>query len=372
VPEKDIAVSILLPSLRGGGAERVMLNIGKGLSEDSCKIEYVLVKATGSFLKQVPTECRVIDLGARKALTALPSLIRYLKSQKPTVVLSSLPHINLTAIFAVLIARTNTKVVLIEHNTLSQSMAHSSRKVDRLLPYLMRIFYRFSDHIVAVSNGVAVDLEQMLRLPKGRLSVIYNPVITPDLLEKSNRPIAHPWYQKRRTPVILAIGRLTQAKCFDLLLRSFQKARLQEDANLIILGEGPDRKALEALTNKLNLRDHVQLPGFVDNPYQYIKNSNLFVLSSLWEGLPTVLIEALYLGVPIISTDCPSGPKEILKNGRWGTLIPMKDADALTTAIVFALRNRHDTPPKDSWAPFTQAYAISCYQKLLRQVTEPK
>ncbi len=372
MPRQNLHIAILLPSLRGGGAERVMLNVGKQLAVENYQIDFVLVKATGRFLDQIPSGINLVDLEARRTVTALPALIRYLRSQKPTVVLSSLPHINLAAIVANLLTRTQTKVVVIEHNTLSQSINHSSQQTARFLPILMRLFYRFANQIVAVSNGVAVDLEQMLKLPKSRLSVIYNPVITPDLLEKANRPIAHPWYQQRRTPVILAIGRLTQAKCFDLLLRSFQKARLQEDANLIILGEGPDRKALEALTDKLNLRDHVQLPGFVDNPYQYIKNSNLFVLSSLWEGLPTVLIEALYLGVPIISTDCPSGPKEILKNGRWGTLIPMKDADALTAAIVFALRNRHDTPPKDSWAPFTQAYAISCYQKLLHQVTQSR
>jgi len=372
MPRHKPHVAIFLPSLRGGGAERVMLTVGKQLSEENYQIDFVLVKATGRFLDQIPSGINLVDLNARRVLTALPALIRYLRSQRPAILLSSLPHINLAAIIASQLARTRTKVVVIEHNTLSQSINYSSQKTARFLPILMRFFYRFANQIVAVSNGVAVDLEQMLKLPKSRLSVIYNPVITPDLLGKANRPITHPWYQEHNTPVILAIGRLTQAKCFDLLLRSFQKARLQEDANLIILGEGPDRKALEALTDKLNLRDHVQLPGFVDNPYQYIKNSNLFVLSSLWEGLPTVLIEALYLGVPIISTDCPSGPKEILKNGRWGTLIPMKDADALTTAIVFALRNRHDTPPKDSWAPFTQAYAISCYQKLLRQVTEPK
>ena len=365
-------IAILLPSMRGGGAERVMLNIGRALTTKGYRIDLVLLEAKGPFLKDLPAEINLVDLGVRRALFALPALRRYLTSAQPLVLISSLPHINIIGILGTLITRKRTKIIAVEHNTLSQLIVHSPNFGDRLLPIAMSLTYRFADHLVAVSEGVSADLQRLLRLPETSISVIYNPVITPEIEAKSNLEVSHPWLKVRDVPVVVAIGRLTKAKCFSLLLTAFQRSRLKEDAKLLILGDGPDRSTLETSIDRLGLREHVQLLGFVANPYRYIKNSDLFVLSSLWEGLPTVLIEALYLGTPIVSTDCPSGPREILQEGKFGTLVPVNDIDSLSEAIVTSLRRRHSAPSRAGWIRFTEDFALSRYQYLLNEMIKTK
>ena len=172
----------------------------------------------------------------------------------------------------------------------------------------MKHFYPWADYIIGNSQGVADDLSQVTGLPRQRIKILYNPVVTPEVREKALALLDHPWFEPGQPPVVLAVGRLTKQKDFPSLIRAFAQVLPKRPARLLILGEGVDRPMLEELVEQLGLQDHVSIPGFVENPYAYMSRASLYVLSSRWEGLPTVLIEALYCGLPIVATDCPSGP----------------------------------------------------------------
>jgi glycosyltransferase involved in cell wall biosynthesis len=238
---------------------------------------------------------------------------------------------------------------------------------------MMRLLYPLADRIVAVSTGVADDLSEIIGIPRPRIEVIYNPVVTPEVLALSQESIEHPWFQPGQPPVILGIGRLTKAKGFSALIHAFSAIRKNKlPARLIILGEGDERSKLEQLILQLSIETEVLLPGFHQNPYFFLRNSSVFVLSSLWEGLPTVLIEALACGTPIVSTDCPSGPCEILENGKWGTLVPVANENALVTAIQNTLTTPQRPTPEIAWARFRQEEVTLKYLRLVGSINYGK
>jgi glycosyltransferase involved in cell wall biosynthesis len=231
------------------------------------------------------------------------------------------------------------------------------------VPHLVKRFYPWSDYIIGNSSGVANDLVQVIGLPSDRIRVLYNPVITPKVREKARAPVNHPWFESG-DPILLAVGRFTKQKDFPTLIRSFAKVHRNRQARLFILGEGPNRPELEALVRQLGLEAEVAMPGFVENPYGYMSKASVFVLSSRWEGLPTVLIEAMYAGAPVVATDCPSGPREILKDGAYGKLVPVGDADALAKAILSTLASKKQAPPAESWQPFELETIVNQYLDL--------
>jgi glycosyltransferase involved in cell wall biosynthesis len=215
--------------------------------------------------------------------------------------------------------------------------------------------------VAGVSEGVVADLKALVpRVPNTKFKVIYNPVVTAEMIEKGNEPIDHPWFELG-IPVFVAAGRLRPQKDFPILIEAFHRVRQSRDARLIILGEGPDRGDLEALVARLDLGDSVALHGFTDNPYAFFSRAAAFVLSSRWEGLPTVLIEALSCGAPIIATDCPSGPREILADGRYGRLVPVGDAESLSGAICAAIDGDLARPPDASWMPYELDAVVDRY-----------
>jgi glycosyltransferase involved in cell wall biosynthesis len=256
-------------------------------------------------------------------------------------------------------------VLINEQNTISISARKSVRRRERMVPRLAKRFYPWADHVTGNSRGVADDLSQVTGLPRERIKVLYNPVVTPEVREKARAPLNHPWFEAGQRPVVLAVGRLTKQKDFPTLIRAFAQVRQTQPARLLILGEGPDRSALEALVNQLDLGDDVAMPGFVENPYAYMRRASLYVLPSRWEGLPTVLIEALYCGPPVIATDCPSGPREILADGKHGLLVPVGDVIALTQAIESGLAGRTPHPTDESWHPYSLEVIVDQYTKLL-------
>jgi glycosyltransferase involved in cell wall biosynthesis len=223
------------------------------------------------------------------------------------------------------------------------------------------------ESLVAVSEGAAADLAQTLRLPRNIVKVIYNPIISPEMFEKAKESFDHPWFAPRQPPVLLGIGRLVPEKDFRTLVLAFEKVRRHMPCRLMILGEGKDLMALRGIVNSAGLSDDVAFPGFVENPYKYMARSSLFVLSSLREGLPTVLIEALALGVPVVSTDCESGPREILEGGRYGQLVKPGDADALAAAIREALLNKQ--PSFNRTERFERKSISEQYLSLINQVS---
>jgi glycosyltransferase involved in cell wall biosynthesis len=198
--------------------------------------------------------------------------------------------------------------------------------------------------------------------------VIHNPVVTPELFRQVREPVDHPWFAAGMPPVVLAVGRLTWEKDFPTLIRAFAAVRRQRDARLLILGEGPERDALAALVAQLGLERDVQLPGWARNPHAFMARAGVFVLSSVSEGLPTVLIEALAAAVPVVATDCVSGPREILQDGRLGPLVPPGDPDALATAIHRQLAEPRPAEAQDGWHSFSIDVATEGYLRLLSDV----
>jgi glycosyltransferase involved in cell wall biosynthesis len=359
------SLAIFLTYLRGGGVERVIINLARGFVEQGLSVDLVLVREEGDFLSLVPPEVRVVNLEGKRLISSLPALVRYLKENKPVAMLSAMQDINLVALWSRRLAGVPTRVVVSVHNTVSRESQNSTQLKRRIAPYLARKFYPWADAIVTVSQGSADDLVN-LGLSSKRIQVIYNPVVTPELFEKAKEPIDHPWFEPGSPPVILGVGRLEKQKDFPTLIRAFAQVHKQRPARLMILGEGKDRPDLEALVQELGLEDDVALPGFVANPFAYMASSAVFVLSSLYEGLPTVLIEAIAVGTRVVSTDCPSGPTEILENGRYGKLVAVGDIKGMAEAIVSTLENPPDSESLQlKAAEFSLEKAVAKYRQVL-------
>lgn len=356
-------VALFVPSLGGGGAERVMVNLARGLAESGLAVDLVLASAEGPLVCLVPPEVRIVDLQASRVLASLPSLVRYLRSERPQVLLSALDHANVVAICAKGLARVPTRVVVSVHTTLSEAFSDTRNLRGRLVGYFVPRIYPLADAAVAVSQGVAEDLICTMGIRQAKVRVIHNPVVTPELFARASEPLDHPWFAPENPPVVLGVGNLRAAKDFATLIRGFALLRKKCPARLMILGEGQERPKLEALARDLGIEKHVALPGFARNPYNYMKHASVFVLSSRREGLPTVLIEAMALGTPVVSTDCRSGPREILEGGKWGTLVPCGDPEELAKAILATPKK-----PVSTFArlePFTLEHATAQYLELL-------
>jgi glycosyltransferase involved in cell wall biosynthesis len=358
-------IAFFLPSVRGGGAQRVIVNLVQGITERGLPVDVVLAIAEGVFLDQLPPAVRVVDLHAGRLIRSLGPLTGYLRRERPRVLVSSMSHANLIALWAARLARRNTPVVATVHNTMSEFAREQGALAGGFSNQLLRWFYPWAASIVAVSRGAADDLSRTTGLPRDRVEVVYNPVITPAIMTLARQAADHPWLAPAQPPVVLGVGRLTKQKDFQTLIRAFAGVRLHRAVRLIILGEGEDRAALEALADELGVAGDVALPGFRENAPAYMAGSALFVLSSAWEGLPTVLIEALAAGTRVVSTDCPSGPREILQEGRLGALVPVGDPAALTRAMLDALDRPAGPAPPEALAPFTRDAAVDHYLRLI-------
>jgi glycosyltransferase involved in cell wall biosynthesis len=358
-------IAFFLPSVRGGGAQRVVVNLVQAIAERGLPVDLVLAVAQGVFLDQLPPAVRLIDLRARRLAGSMIPLTRYLRRERPRVLVSSMSHANLIALWAARLAGRGTPVIVTVHTTLSHSVLQGGRLSDRLWLRLVRTFYPWAAGVVAVSSGVADALARTSGVPRERVEVVYNPVITPVLAAVGRQTPDHPWFAPGQPPVILGVGRLTAAKDFPTLIRAFAEVRRRRPGRLMILGEGEERPALMALVNELGLADEAALPGFVDAAPAYMAGAAVFVLSSAWEGLPTVLIEALALGTRVVSTDCPSGPREILQEGRLGVLVPVGDPAALAHAIIDVLDRPAAAVPLEALRPFTKEAAVDHYLRLI-------
>jgi len=362
-------IAIYLPSLRGGGAERVIVTIANGFVQRDCRVDLVVASAEGSFLKHVDPAVRIVDLRAKKILRSFPALLHYLRRERPDSMLAALNHANVVAILARALAKVPTRLVVSEHSTPSMEAVSNTGLRARVVHRLMRWLYPRADGIVAVSEGVADDLARYANLPRNQIDVIYNPFDIARIQMLAREPLDHPWFASGQPPIVLGVGRLTEAKDFPTLLRSFAIIkRTQRPMRLMILGEGELRGELEVLAQSLGLTaDEFSMPGFVTNPFAYYSRCGLFVLSSRWEGLPSVLIEAMIAGSQVVATDCPSGPREILENGLWGELVPVGDFDALSAAIIKCMDPENIIDTSHRVCEFEGRKIIESYLKILRR-----
>ncbi len=330
-------IALFFPSLESGGVQRFMLTLSQGLMDRGEAVDLVLVEAKGAMLAQAPEGARVVDLHARRALQAIGPLAAYLRREKPAALLSAQTHVNAAAVAAAKFARSQTRIVVSERNHLSASVDNAQSPGDRLRPLLIRLFYPGAAGVAAVSEGVAADMVKRAGIAAERVRVIYNPVDLERVALLAGAPCPHAWLEAGEPPALVAVGRLSPQKDYPTLLRAFAQVRKQRPARLIIVGEGPQREALAALAAALGIERDTALAGYRDNPFAWTARAGAFVLSSRWEGFPNALVEALACGAPVVSTNCPSGPAEILENGRYGKLTPVGDADALAEAICATL-----------------------------------
>ena len=357
-------LAFFLPGLYDGGAERIMLNLAEGIAARGYPIDLVLARAEGPFMDAIPASVRLVDLKAARVISSTPALVRYLQRERPRALLSIL-YANIIAVWARRFAGIPQRVILGEHNTLSSVVKGEKDARWNLYPTLAKWFYPWADGIIAVSGGVADDLAQTTKIARERIHVIYNPIVTQELFDKSKVVPDDPWFRSGEAPVLLAVGRLTEQKAFDVLIRAFARVKQHHRVRLMILGEGEERPALQALVKEYGLEKDISMPGFVPNPYSYMAHAAAFILSSRWEGLPTVVVEAMAVGVPIISTDCPSGPREILQDGKYGKLVPVDDPIALADMISTCLTSNFLRPPRESWTPYELECVVDQYIEML-------
>lgn len=358
-------LSIFMPSLRDGGAERSMLSLAEGIAGRGYAVDLVLAQTEGPYMAEIPASLRVVDLRASRVLSSLGKLARYLRRERPEAMLSVMNHANIVALWARRLGGVSTRIVVSERNNLSAGIRHKSSWQRSLLRRLITRYYPWADGIVAVSEGVGDDLAQAANIPRERIEVIYNPIMRPTLRKKMHAAIDHPWFGSDGPPVLLAAGRFCRQKDFPTLIRAFAQVRRTRSARLVILGRGVELPAMKILIGQLGLQQEVSLPGFVSNPYPYMARAAMFVLSSKFEGLPGVLIEAICCGARVVSTDCPSGPREILRDGKYGSLVPVGNVNALAEAIEATLEGNTPAPTAASWQPFELETVVDQYLSAL-------
>ena len=359
-------VAILLPNLAGGGAERISANLANSLAMRGYDVDMVLLSATGPYLQLLRPDVRVINLQVSRMRSALLPLVRYLHKNRPNAMLACMWPLTVFAVVSQRIARVATKIVVAEHITWSIEQSRYCIWQRLLIRTSMRLLFPGAKAIVTVSNGARDDFAKFSGIERSSISMIYNPVVHP-LRTQSEEVVVSILPEWKSTPFrVLTVGNLKEQKNHELLLRAFAIVLKKLDAHLLILGEGPLRPKLEILINELGIKDNVSMPGFVGDPTAHYQTANLFALSSDWEGLPTVLIEALACGTPVVSTDCPSGPREILCDGQFGRLVPVGDVAALAEAMTESLASSHDCSLLKARAlHFSVDRAVDQYEALL-------
>lgn len=331
-PPVPARVALFLPTFEGGGAERAFINLARGFRDLGVRTDFVVANADGPYRDEVPEGVSLVDLQARRFVLSLPALVRYLRQTRPDRLYSALEEANVFALLARRLAGGPTLVFPSIRNTLSQEKGNEPLR-SLVIRRLARRLYPGADGIVAVSKGAAEDAAATLGLAAERISVISNPTVTPDLGALAAAPLDDPWFGDGEPPVVLGCGRLVPQKDFSTLLAAFAILRARRSARLVILGEGPLRDDLGRQAEALGVAGDVSFPGFDANPFRYMARAGVFALSSKHEGSPNVLVQALACGVPVVATDCPSGPSEILPGVPHGRLVPVGDPAALAAAM---------------------------------------
>jgi glycosyltransferase involved in cell wall biosynthesis len=330
-------VALYTPNLHGGGAQRVIVNLANAFSDLTIETDLVVANYSGPYRRNIGTNVNVKKLNSTRAFTSLPGLIEYLRRVEPSVLVSTLMYANVLAAAAHFLSGSKSKLVLRETNSISGSYTQDITFKDRLVFSAAYGAYRCADRVIALVESLSSEIQQVFGLSENKVQTIHNPVDLNRISKLQNEPVRD---LKTEKQVLLGVGRLSRQKDFSTLLRAFARIHQRNTGmHLVILGEGEERPNLEALAKDLGINENVSLPGFVDNPFAYMSAADLFVLSSRSEGCPNVLIEAMACGTPVVSTDCPTGPDEILEGGKWGPLVPVGDDEALANAIMSTLED---------------------------------
>ncbi|MCO5132678.1 MAG: glycosyltransferase [Xanthobacteraceae bacterium] len=330
-------VALFLPTLYSGGAERVQINLAEYFLAQGLTVDFVVCKYYGSLKDKVPSGARLVSLDASRVMFSLPAYLRYLRAARPAVVLSSVENANIIACFGKMVSSHRHRLLVRLDNSLTEPGSLPMRIRRLFWTTVTAATFHAADEFVAVSDGLKRQLARLPGVGSKPIHRIYNPIIHEGFdAHAGERPVL-PSSIGPGERFVLAVGRLHEQKGYKTLLPAFARAVRRQPAHLVILGEGDDRAELEALAASLGIASHVHFLGYAANPLAYMRHAAVFVLSSVAEGFGNVLVEALACGAPVVSTDCPHGPGEILAQGRYGTLVPTGDADALGDAIAATL-----------------------------------
>jgi glycosyltransferase involved in cell wall biosynthesis len=336
---KKIKILFIIDLIGEGGAQRVVTNILKFIDLSIFKVELAVFNMVGNYINSLPDNIIFHNMNIRRSRYSMISLSRVIKKVKPQIVFSTLPAIDSAVYIAVKLSACSTKIVFRSPNFLSTYLFE--------LPVYTRLFsllaYRYADKIISSTEEMRIDMYNNFNLPLSKIKVIQNPIDIKMIEKKSIEPINNTLFQMKsleKYPIIMTMGRLSKQKGFPYLLRAFKIVREKIKSRLVVLGEGELKNELENLAKNLNISNDVSFIGFKSNPYKYLSRANLFVLSSLWEGFPNSLVEAMVCGTPVISTNCSSGPKEIITSGVNGLLVPTENTEELAKAILEVLTNK--------------------------------
>ena len=333
--------SIAFYGFRGGkgGIGHVMLNLMNEMSNYGLDVSILLNNPHIPELDHLDPRIEQIKLGDVSSFKRVVSLARYINDKNPDVILCNREPANRTAVLAKKISNKDVKLAF----RVGMPMQQALRRRNFLKRWLRQSYIRFSYHradvVIANAKGVAEDISVVTGIPFSQIKILPNPTVGPLLFKKAKEDIEHPWLKEGEPPVIMGIGRLAKQKDFPTLIKAFALVNKKRDCRLMILGEGKERRALEQLIEELGISDSVSLYGFCPNPFALLKKASLFVLSSAWEGLPNVLIEAMALGIPLVAADCKSGPREILDGGKYGKLVEVGNVEQMAEAILNTLAN---------------------------------
>jgi glycosyltransferase involved in cell wall biosynthesis len=332
-----------------------MLDLARGFAARGHRVDLLAIVPRGELRERLGPGIRLLPLEGwltrlplvarskrRRALGAVLPLVAWLRRERPDALLSTSHSTNVAAALAGRLARVPTRVVLRIDSQLSRSPTLAGTRKQRRRVRRARRIFPWADAWIAISEGVADDAARVTGIARRKIATIHNPVVTPELLRSAAEPVQEPWLEPGRPPVVLGVGRLVPQKDFATLLRAVAWVRAQRPVRLLLLGDGPERPALEALAVELGIARDVRFAGRVANAPAYMSAASVLALSSAWEGFGRVLVEALAVGCPVVSTDCPSGPREILEDGTFGPLVPVGDAAALGAAIVSVLERPPD------------------------------
>lgn len=329
---QPLHIVMLVGSLRVGGAERMMVQTANGLSLHA-RITFLTLTGGDSLQHELNGNILLKGFGNKKSLPAIPSLIRFLKKEKPDVLISTQIHVNMIAILAKMLSGVKTKIILREATTPGAQFKTFTDVRSRLVNVSAKKLYRKADAIVALCEAVKTNLVDHGFAHPDQVSVIYNPVVNDALQKGLQENVTHPFFNAG-VPVYISVGRLARAKNFSLIIRAFSLLIRKKDARLMLIGDGPEKEMLNELVVKLQLRDKIAFTGQVVNPYPYLRQADVYVLSSLFEGLPNALIEAMACGIQLVSVNCPGGSAEVLMNGKVGKLVPENDPEQLANAML--------------------------------------
>jgi glycosyltransferase involved in cell wall biosynthesis len=358
-------LSVFLATSGHSGVDRVMGNLLPAIAERGIRVDLLQVRNHGPYLES-GGNLKVVELGSAHSYSSLLPLARYLRTVRPDALLSDKDRVNRVALAASALSGASTRIVVRTGITVSEDLK-LRKPLDRLVNRLsMTHFYKRAHRVILPSSAAVRDFLEVTDLPEEKVLALPSPVLTPSLLEKASGPCDHPWFSDGEAPVIVGIGELSGRKDFETLVRAFALVRSKRPARLLIYGEGKRRSSLEALAGQLGISGDVDLPGFTDNPYAALARADLYVHSSTLEGSPVALMEAVSLGVPSVSTDCPSGPAEILRDGRYGPLVGIGDDEAMAAAMIQIL----DDPPhrdhvREAGRAFTLEESAKAYMKAL-------